>query len=118
MRTDDTSNPITPGQYYDRIARAHHLDGEARLLFAVLEDAIRCYIVAARNGRPSSQLKEVSQWVNTRGDHYLFSFESICRVFDLEPELLRDRLNSFGGATIRPCRFREMGRRTVLTLPE
>ena len=117
---DDTSFPMLRDQYYDRISRARRLDGESRLLFAVLEDAVHCYTVAARSGRPCHQLAldEARQWVNTRGDRYLFSFDSICRVFDLEPELLRDRLNSLGGATMRPCRFRKMGRSTVLTSSE
>ena len=117
---DDTSYPMTPAQYYDQLSRARHLDGEARLLFAVLEDAIRCYTLAARTGRRSHQraLDEVREWVNTRGDHDLFSFDSICRVFDLEPDLLRQQLNSLSTANIRLRRFRTVGRRISISVSD
>src|ERR1700690_4135984 len=83
-RREESSFPMTPGQYYDQRMRGRHLDGETRLLFAVLEDAIRCYMLAARTGRRSHQRArdEVKEWVNTRGEHDLFSFDAICSVFD------------------------------------
>jgi hypothetical protein len=119
-KRDDTSYPMTPDQYYDQSSRARHLDGEIRLLLAVLEDAIRCYTLAARSGRRSHQraLEEVKEWVNTRGDHDLFSFDSICRVFDLEPDLLRHQLDSMRGANLRPRRLRTVGRRTTIAIKD
>ena len=120
LSRDDTSHPMTPDQFYDQSSRTHHLDGETRLLFAVLEDAIRCYTLAARSRRRCHQraLEEVKEWVNTRGEHDLFSFDSICRIFDIEPELLRRQLNSAPAANLRPRRFTTVGRRITLTVPE
>lgn len=117
---DVTSYPLTPGQYYDEIGRSSRLDGESRLLFAVLEDAIRCYTMASRSTRRSDQraFEEVKEWVNTRGDHDLFSFDSICRVFDLEPDHLRMQLNSIEVSKIRRHRFRTVGRRITLSVRE
>ena len=43
----ETLYPPTPDQFYQRSAGT----SETRLLFAVLEDAIRCYIEAAASGR-------------------------------------------------------------------
>ena len=112
----DVADPMTPEQYYDLNSRVHHLEGESRLLFAVLEDAVRCYTNAARSGRRSHQreLDEVKEWVNTRGDRDLFSFESICRVFDLEPERLRHQLNLLENVNIGRRRFRTVGRRIAI----
>jgi hypothetical protein len=108
--------PMTPGQYYGQLQRGRHLDGETRLLFAVLEDAIRCYMLAARTGRRSHQRMrdEVSEWVNTPGDRELFSFDAICRVFEIEPENLRHQLNTLSAANIRLRRFRTIGRSTAI----
>ena len=112
----DLADPMTPEQFYDQLSRTHNLDGESRLLFAVLEDAIRCYTIAARSRLRSHQreLAEVTEWVNTRGDHDLFSFDSICRVFDLEPERMRRKLNSLEPIAIGRRRFRTVGRRIAI----
>jgi hypothetical protein len=112
----ELADPMTPEQFYDQLSRTHHLEGESRLLFAVLEDAIRCYTIAARSSRRSHQraLDEVKEWVNTRGDHDLFSFDSICRVFDLEPEQMRRQLNSLEPIAMGRRRFRTVGRRIAI----
>lgn len=115
-RREESSFPMTPDQYYDHSRRGRHLDGETRLLFAVLEDAIRCYVLAARTGRRSHQRArdEVREWVNTKGEHDLFSFDSICSVFDIEPDVLRLQLNTLSGANVRLRRFRSVGRSVVI----
>jgi hypothetical protein len=115
-KREDSSFPMTPDQYYDQRMRGRHLNGETRLLFAVLEDAIRCYMLAARTGRPAHQRArdEVKEWVNTPGEHDLFSFDAICRVFEIEPEKLRRQLNALSVANVRLRRFRTVGRRVVI----
>src|SRR5947207_13166588 len=82
---EEASDPMTPHQYYDMIARRGYQDGETRLLFAVLEDAIRCYAVAKNSAARSHrrEFEEVQEWVNTRGDHDVFAFDSICAVFSI-----------------------------------
>ena len=116
QQPSDDSFPLTPEQFHDRNSRARHLDGEARLLFAVLEDAIRCYTHAARNSHRSNRrsMNELDEWVNTRGDRYLFSFDSICTVFDIDPELLRRQLNSMATVNFRPRRFTTVARRMTI----
>ena len=95
---------LTRSQYYDRRAPARHLDGETRLLFAVLEDAIRCVLLyrPSPNYVKRRELSEAIAWVNTRGDHDLFSFDSICEVFEIEPETLRRQLNSMSARSEDP----------------
>jgi len=117
---EDAADPMTPQQYYDMIARRGPQDGESRLLFAVLEDAIRCYAIAKNSPSRSHrrEFEEVQQWVNTRGDHDIFSFEAICGVFAIEPEMLRNQLNAMRIGNFPTRRLRSVGRRTALTIPD
>ncbi len=88
---------LTRAQYYDRKSHTRHLDGESRLLFAVLEDAIRCVLLCRRAAAGTQKRRELAEtivWVNIRGDHGLFSFDSICAVFEIDSETLRRKLNS------------------------
>jgi hypothetical protein len=116
-RREAIAFPISPSQYYDRRARNRYLDGEERLLFAVLEDAIRQYLVASNGRRRANRraYNEVKEWVNTPGEHDLFAFDSLCRVFDIDPDSLRKQLNSLGGGTVRLRRFRNVGRSMRIT---
>jgi hypothetical protein len=117
---EDASDPMTPQQYYDMIARRGHHDGETRLLFAVLEDAIRCFAIAKNSPARSHrrEFEEVQEWVNTRGDHDVFAFDSICAVFAIEPESLRNQLNAMRIGNFPTRRLRSVGRRTALTIPD
>ena len=119
-KREESFFPITPGQYYDQRMRSRHLGGETRLLFAVLEDAIRCYVLAARTGHRAHQRArdEVKEWVNSKGDHDLFSFDAICKVFEIEPERLRLQLNALSTTDIRLRRFRTVGRRTSIKVSD
>ncbi len=121
-RVDRDSSPdaMTPRQYYDTIARPRVREGEERLRFAVLEDAIRCFALAAASPAASrgSEFLEVQAWVNTRGERDVFSFDSICEAFEIEPELLRRRLNTMRFAPMPTRRIRSVGRRTPLRVPD
>ena len=119
-KREDAFHPMTPNQYYDLIARRPIHDGETRLLFAVLEDAIRCYAakMASQSASQQREFEEVRAWVNTPGDHYLFSFDSICAVFGIEPAGLRRQLNSMGVSDFPRRRIRTVGRRTPLSVPD
>ncbi|MFZ0677876.1 hypothetical protein [Candidatus Binatus sp.] len=90
---------LLPGQYVDMVRRNHVIEGELKLLLAVLEDAIRCYLrnLNAKEGERRRDFVEVRNWFeghNTsgrRGD--IFSFENLCAALGIEPRYLLDRLN-------------------------
>ena len=88
--------PILRVQYYEELTGSRVPSGEIKLLFGVLEDALRCF-VQARKRQSSASLKdflEVKDWFyNTRASS-VFSFESVCAVLDLDPDALRRRLHS------------------------
>jgi hypothetical protein len=93
---------------YNPIHRGHYAwDSERRLLTAVLEDAIRCYLTnrSASSKAQVDQFEEVQAWFNDRGAGYgaqgLFAYETICEALGIEPGVLRQRLSSISPAKVR-----------------
>jgi hypothetical protein len=89
---------LLPGQYADLVRRNHVIEGELKLLLAVLEDAIRCYLrnVNAPGGERRRDFIEVRSWFEgaragaMRAD--IFSFENLCAALGIEPRVLLARL--------------------------
>lgn len=96
-KTIDTGQ-LLPGQYVDLVRRNHVIEGELKLLLAVLEDAIRCYLrnADAKDGERRRDFVEVRSWFESgvrgvgRGD--IFSFDNLCAALGLEPRVLLARL--------------------------
>jgi hypothetical protein len=87
---------LLPSQYVDRVRGRREYDPERRLMVAVLESAVNDYVKAAGARDPQRQelFCEVEQWVESRDPSWLFSFENICDVLDLDPEYLRGGLHA------------------------
>jgi hypothetical protein len=90
---------LLPGQYADLVRRNHVIEGELKLLLAVLEDAIRCYLrnVNANDGERRRDFVEARNWFEASGRvgarcGDIFSFETICEALGIEPRLLIARL--------------------------
>ena len=65
------------------------MSGECRLLWAVLEDGIECYLRYADH--PSAVMRELFQeakdWIEATGGEDLCSFSGICGAFQIDPSL-------------------------------
>jgi hypothetical protein len=89
---------LLPGQYVDLVRRNHVIEGELKLLLAVLEDAIRCYLrnVDAKDGERRRDFVEVRHWFESSGRGArrpdIFSFDNLCAALGIEPRVLLDRL--------------------------
>ena len=69
--------------------------GVRGLMLAILEDAVYCLVdVSSSCAKRRMEARKAEIWIRDSGDDWLFSFDSICRVLDLEPEDLRYRLLS------------------------
>src|SRR5277367_5862236 len=71
---------VLPGQYADLVRRNHVIEGEQKLLLAVLEDAIRCYLrnVDAKEGERRREFLEVRNWFEAGANRPdIFSFENL-----------------------------------------
>ena len=93
---------LVPSQFFDTVGRrVSNASSEARLLFAVLQDAVDCFqkntLVADR------QFKEAEQWImgKTEQSDALLTFEYVCSVLDLDPEYLRSGLRRWRATSHR-----------------
>ena len=83
---------LTPEQHADR-NRPEKVDRpELRLMLAVLEDAVRCYLGTSRRARDRGGMSEAEKWLEDRNGAWLYSFESVCAVLDIHAEALRRAL--------------------------
>ena len=91
-----TPDTLLPSQFFDRVRRRTELDGERRLMIAVLEDALDVYRkqLVAHDARGRQLFLEAEQWLEDREANDLFSFENICDVLDLNAEYIRRGLKS------------------------
>ncbi len=91
---------LLPGQYVDLVRRNEVIEGELKLLLAVLEDAIRCYLrnVNAKDGERRGDFIEVRKWFEAgsgaaaarRAD--IFGFDNLCAALGIDPRCLLARL--------------------------
>lgn len=106
---------LTPAQYYQG-TRAQQPEAAAtkRLMFAVLEDAVRCFERYAE--RPNSDnrkaLPQAEAWMSDRHGRGPFAFRNICEMLGIPPDKLRDGIHQWRIQffSLNP---RRLGRRSV-----
>ena len=82
---------VIPQQFFTHAQRSVWRAPERRLAMAILRDAIECY----QNARSSTDFTEAEGWILSRERGYLFSFESICELLDIDPGWLRRGLKQW-----------------------
>ena len=86
---------LLPSQYFDRFRRRSQLDGERRLMLAVLEDAVDMYRKhCAADGRNRQLFLDAEAWIDDDDRTWVFSFLNLCDVLDLNGEYLRRGLHA------------------------
>ena len=123
-------DPLLPIQYYERVAGGRTTSGEFKLFFAILEDALRCYVRTkhCRTGTRRAEFLDARTWFHTRGMLHVFSFESICSFLGIDASWLRARLETLGPDDLPQKQFRthrrlpsrpsaQRGTRAALTAP-
>src|ERR1700687_2872229 len=103
----DLSDGILPSQFFGAMGGGG-LCSEQLLMLAVLVDAINILQGWHRLGsaRKRRAFAEAGQWVNTRGTHYPFTFDSICDALSIDPDILRQRLSGLiMGRPAQPLRI-------------
>jgi hypothetical protein len=88
---------LLPSQFFDRVRRRSEHDGERRLMIAVLEDAVDVYRkqAGARDPRGEQLFDEAEAWIEDRDRTWLFSFQNICDVLDIDADYLRRGLHAW-----------------------
>lgn len=83
-----------PSQFYGSAGLSRKLEGEKRLMIAVLKDAVEC-LEKYRGSRTSIgqiQYQSAIEWVEDTDTEWLFSFNNICDLLGFDPEYLREVL--------------------------
>ena len=88
---------LLPSQFFDRVRRRTEHDGERRLMIAVLEDAVDVYRkqAGARDPRGEQLFQEAEAWIDDPDRAWLFSFQNICDVLDIDADYLRRGLRAW-----------------------
>ena len=91
---------ILPAQYGSMNRKKLPAEGERKLLFAVLEDAIRCYLRYRDGGeeyREDPEFLEAADWLSSDEESGPFAFVSICEALGINADRLRIGINGHTG---------------------
>ena len=89
LSMDPANEEIIQGVYKRTIR-----DGEERLMFAVLENAVECFQKHVIAWKPSRKqlFQEAEEWFLDKENEALYSFENICDTFGFHPDHIRKGL--------------------------
>lgn len=90
-------NTVLPDQFVSVLRRGSWVEGEKRLLAAVLADAVDCFMKHYRSEdrRAQNLFAEAEEWIFEGDDPGLFTFDGICDVLGLNPDWLREGLTAW-----------------------
>ena len=97
-----------PSQFYGSGGLSRQLEGEKRLMIAILKDAVECLekYRAARTGIGRIQYQNAIEWVEDTRTEWLFSFTNICDLLGFDPHYLRQVLLKRENRYTKPARNR------------
>ena len=86
---------LLPGQFFSFFRKEAGFDRERRLMLAVLEDAIDCFQKYAHTSdlRGRQLFAESYEWIMSPDKRWLFSFENICQIVDMNADYIRQGLS-------------------------
>ena len=84
---------VLPSQYYSA-AKSGLNGGERRLMAALLSDGIEAYILHCTSKRSTDRI-DAQEWVETRDQDYVFSFDNVCECLGIDAEYLRLGLRKY-----------------------
>jgi hypothetical protein len=86
-------------QYFDTMRRGEHLEPEKALLIALLEDAIQSYrkFSGAQDREGKEQFREAEAWLMANDTEWIFSFNNVCDLLNLDPSFIRRGFRELSG---------------------
>ena len=99
-----------PSQFYGAAGLSRKLEGEKRLMIAVLKHAVECLdkYRGSRNSIGQDQYLSAIEWVEDTDTEWLFSFTNICDLLGFDPQYLREVLLKRENRYIKPERTKVM----------
>jgi hypothetical protein len=88
---------LLPIQYFEAMRKKHLLEGEKRLILSVLEDAVECFMkcIDASSSKGQRLFRDADEWIALEDKHWVFSFDNVCEMLDINPEYLRRGLKQW-----------------------
>jgi hypothetical protein len=88
---------LLPIQYFEAMRRKHLLEGEKRLILSVLEDAVECFMKCIESPTSKGQrlFRDADEWIALEDKHWVFSFDNVCDMLDINPEYMRRGLRQW-----------------------
>jgi hypothetical protein len=99
-----------PAQFYGSGALSRQLEGEKRLMIAILKDAVEC-LEKHRGSRSSAgkiSYQSAIDWVEDTDTEWLYSFTNICDLLGFDPNYLREQLLKRENRYVKPLRRRTL----------
>lgn len=83
-----------PSQFYGSNGLSRKLEGEKRLMIAILKDAVECLekYRGSRTGSGRIHYDNAVEWVEDVNTDWLFSFNNICDLLGFDPNYMREVL--------------------------
>jgi len=94
---------ILPAQFFQSLRSKGRFDGERRLMIAVLEDAVNCFMkqIHATDPKARQLFLDAEEWITAEDRTWFFAFENVCETLDLNPEYVRAGLFKWRAAERR-----------------
>lgn len=94
---------ILPAQFFQALRAKGQSDGERRLMIAVLEDAVNCFMkqIHATDPKARQLFLDAEAWIAAEDRTWFFSFDNVCDTLDLDPEYVREGLFKWRAAERR-----------------
>jgi len=88
---------LLPIQCVEAMRRKHLLEGEKRLILSVLEDAVECFMKCIDSPTSKGQrlFRDADEWINLEDKRWVFSFDNVCDMLDINPEYMRRGLRQW-----------------------
>jgi hypothetical protein len=85
---------LLPSQFFASLHQKGRMDGERRLMVAVLEDALNCFQkhVNATDPKARQLFFDAEEWIMSPDQSWFFSFVNVCETLGLDPDYVREGL--------------------------
>ena len=85
---------ILPAQFFQSLRSKGQFDGERRLMTAVLEDAVNCFMkqIHAVDPKARQLYLDAEEWISADDRTWFFSFDNVCDTLDLDADYVREGL--------------------------
>ena len=118
---EDLTEPqsLLPSQFFGRSGRPAIVEGERKLMVAVLEDAVRCFrrYALASNRRGRRLFRETATWFMEPDTGAALTFDYVCEASGLDADSIRSSLRRWLDQNTQAGRLREQLQRPSRLVP-